>query len=225
MDKLVGKFIVLDGPDGAGKGTQLELLGRRLDQMGVAMVRAKDPGGTAIGRRVRQVLLNYDLKRMDVRCEALLFMASRAQLVTEVIRPALEEGKTVLCDRFISATFAYQGAAGLELEVVRRLGELAVGDTWPDLTIILDVPVELGLKRIGRPGGPSQRHADGQGVIFEGAGLDAMELRSLRFHRKVRRIFRQLPQIYPRPVIIVDGRGPAERVHEKVWEAIGRVDF
>ena len=110
--RLGGKFIVFDGPDGSGKGTQIERLKARIEADGGACVLAKDPGGTLIGDRIRHVLLGYDLSEMNPRCETLLFMASRAQLVGEVIRPALDAGKTVLCDRFISATCAYQAAAG-----------------------------------------------------------------------------------------------------------------
>lgn len=109
-----GKFIVIDGPDGSGKGVQLDRLAAAVAAAGGTVCRARDPGGTVIGDRIRHVLLDFDLSGMDKRCETLLFMASRAQLVTEVIRPALAAGQTVLCDRYISATCAYQGAAGME---------------------------------------------------------------------------------------------------------------
>ncbi|MFH1746124.1 MAG: dTMP kinase [Planctomycetota bacterium] len=132
--KLSGKFIVIDGPDGSGKGTQLERLAAWISGRGGTCVRARDPGGTDIGNRIRHVLLDYDLAEMDAHCEALLFMASRAQLVAEIVRPALQAGHTVLCDRFISATCAYQVAAGFPQQHVIELGHLAVGQTWPDLT-------------------------------------------------------------------------------------------
>ena len=149
-EKLTGKFLVFDGPDGSGKGTQIRLLAGALTRHGLEVVLAKDPGGTEIGDRIREVLLRHDLSKMDVRCETLLFMASRAQLVSEVIEPAVKAGKVVLCDRFISATCAYQGAAGYEIDRIIQLGYFAVGQTWPQLTLVVDVPVEEGFRRTGR---------------------------------------------------------------------------
>lgn len=220
---LRGKFIVLDGPDGSGKGTQLERLAALVEQAGGRCCRARDPGGTVIGDRIRHVLLGYDLSTMDARCETLLFMASRAQLVAEVIRPALAAGQTVLCDRFISATCAYQGAAGMDVADVLTLGRLAVGDTWPDLTIILDVPPELGFERTGRkPHHAACKDAGGQLSIFDGAAPDAMERRSLEFHRRVRELFRALPEVYPAPVVVVDAGRDPDAVWADVQEALAR---
>ena len=122
FQRLRGKFIVFDGVDGAGKGAQLERLKAELESRNLAAIRTRDPGGTVLGDRIRHVLLDFDLSRMDPSCEAFLFMASRAQLVREVIRPALAAGKTCLGDRYVSATCAYQGAAGYD---PRRVVELA----------------------------------------------------------------------------------------------------
>ncbi len=223
-DRLAGKFIVFDGPDGAGKGTQIRMLADRLSADGAKIVLAKDPGGTTIGDRIRHVLLNYDLREMDLRCETLLFMASRAQLVGEVIAPALRAGKTVLCDRFISATCAYQGAAGCEIERIIELGRHAVGQTWPDLTIILDLPVKEGFRRTGRKPASRRRtkHGD-QNALFQDAATDAMEARPVSFHERVRKLFLQLPELYPRPVNIVDASGLPETVHTRVMETLERV--
>jgi len=214
IEKVRGKFIVLDGPDGSGKGTQLGRLHAYLETRGLAIVRACDPGGTTIGDRIRQVLLGYDLSDMDVRCETFLFMASRAQLVGEVIEPALREGRTVLCDRFISATCAYQGAAGYDAQRVIEIGRYAVGETWPHLTLILDLPAEEALRRAVTRGRPSIA-----------GGADAMESRPIDFHRKVRENFLALARVYPRPVVIVDGNGDVDTVHARLLEAIERVDF
>lgn len=214
---LGGKFIVIDGPDGSGKGTQLQRLTAWLDAQGGRCCRARDPGGTAVGDRIRHVLLGYDLSEMDRRCETLLFMASRAQLMTEVVRPALSDGQTVLCDRFISATCAYQGAAGMSQTDILTLGRLAVGDTWPDLTIVLDVPPEVGFERTGRKAHHVSRKGDaGQLNMFDGATADAMERRPLDFHRRVRQLFLELPQIYPAPVVVVN----ADRAADDVWADI-----
>ncbi len=220
------KFIVVDGPDGAGKGTQLALLEAAIQASGGSSVRAKDPGGTPIGDRIRHILLSYDLQQMDARCEALLFMASRAQLAAEVIRPALAAGKTVLGDRYISATCAYQVAAGVPREEVLALGRLAVGTTWPDLTIVLDLPPEVGLQRTGRAATqpPRRRRSGGSGQIamFEDAAVDAMESRPLAFHRQVAAIFRELPGFYPAPVALIDANRAADAVFQDVLEALKR---
>jgi len=228
-DRLRGRFVVIDGPEGSGKGTQLERLEALLRETGQAVVRAKDPGGTAIGDRIRHVLLGYDLSEMDVRCETLLFMASRAQLVAEVVTPALAAGQTVLCDRFISATCAYQGAAGFAIEEVIALGHHAVGDVWPTLTIVLDVPAEVGFERIGRrphhAGRNRRSQADQAASLFDDAEIDAMEARPLEFHRRVRQIFLKLGPAYPRPVIVVDGTGSPDQTFERMTEAIRVADF
>jgi dTMP kinase len=155
-------------------------------------------------------------------------MASRAQLVSEVIEPALAERATILCSRFISATYAYQGAAGYDVSSLLELGNLAVGDCWPDLTIVLDVPIEDGFTRTGRgrPQRQGQSRDAEQDMLFNDARPhDAMEARSLEFHRKVRKRFLSLRGEYPKPVVIVDGTGTPEEVHARVSEAVERVRF
>jgi len=228
-EKVRGKFIVFDGPDGSGKGTQIARVRAHLEEQGVEIVCARDPGGTVIGDRIRQLLLGYDLSDMDVRCETFLFMASRAQLVGEVIEPALRKGRTVLCDRFISATCAYQGAAGYDAQRVVELARYAVGDTWPHLTLILDVPVEEGFRRTGRKphhaGRNRRRHDTGQQTLFTDGDVDAMESRPLAFHRRVRENFLALAGVYPKPVVIVDGNGDVDTVNARLLEAIERADF
>lgn len=214
-EKLAGRFIVFDGPDGSGKGTQIELLTRKLVGEGLPVVCTRDPGGTAIGDQIREILLHRNLlTAMDVRCETLLFMASRAQLVGEVIGPAVREGKTVVCDRFVSATCAYQGAAGYDVRKIIELGRFAVGDLWPQLTFVLDLPADEGLKRVGRRQDKTT-----------GARHDAMEARPIDFHRRVREIFLKLPGLYPGRVEIVDGGGSPDDVHQRITEVLKRVVF
>lgn len=220
---LRAKFIVIDGPDGGGKGTQLARLEQLIAAAGGIAVRAKDPGGTEIGERIRHLLLHHDISQMHPRCEALLFMASRAQLIGEVVRPALAAGSTVLGDRFISATYAYQGAAGFPCEDVIALGRYAVGDTWPDLTLILDVPPEVGFERTGRKpshAGKRGKAPAGQMAMFDGATADAVEQRPLDYHRRVRELFLQLPGSYPGPVKIIDATAGVDAVSAAIVSAL-----
>jgi dTMP kinase len=228
-DKFKGKFIVLDGPDGCGKTTQLELLAEYFNKKDIEVIKTHDPGGTKIGDQIRH-LLKYGAKGiMDVHTETMLFMASRAQLVAEVIKPAIEKGKTVLCDRFISSTCAYQGSSGYPIEKIIEIGKLAVGDVWPDLTIIIDIPAEEGLERTGRK--PRQKsianHKDAnQSHLFENTMPDRFDSRTLEYHRKVRKWFLMLEKEYPGVVKIVDGSNASiEKVHQKILQLISEVRF
>lgn len=220
--QLAGKFIAIDGPDGSGKGTQIVRLTEWIKEQGGTPVYAKDPGGTPIGDRIRHILLDFDLSDMDARCETLLFMASRAQLASRVIRPALADGRTVIGDRYISSTCAYQSAAGFPLAEVLALGRHAVGDTWPHLTIVLDVPPEVGFQRTGRSARGRTAKPAGQSSLFDGATTDAMERRPLDFHRAVREVFLRLPELYPTPVVVIDATRPVEVVAGDVTQAVQR---
>lgn len=221
--RLRGKFIVFDGVDGAGKGEQRERLTQWLRDRKVPVHTARDPGGTEIGDRIRHVLLDYDLSKMDVRCEALLFMASRAQLVAERVRPWLARGDCcVIGDRYVSATCAYQGAAGYDPRRVIDLARLAVEDTWPHLTLVIDLPPEEGFHRTGH-GARSRRKTNdvhGQIRLMPDTHADAMERRPLSFHQKVRNMFLDLPAYYPAPVVIIDGAGSKGDVQERVMDAL-----
>lgn len=226
-ERLRGKFLVLDGVDGAGKGAQLERIQAGLDEAGVEFIRTRDPGGTVIGDRIRHVLLDYDLSEMDIHCETLLFMASRAQLVRDVISPALADGVTVLGDRYVSATCAYQGAAGYDPRRVVELARFAIDDVWPHLTIILDMPPDEAFKRTNRKS-PAQRKSvagRGQTMLFHDVHTDAMEARPIEFHERVRTLFLELPGIYPAPVVIVDGNGTVDEVHTRILSALADAAF
>lgn len=232
LRRLRGKFIVFDGVEGTGKDAQIRLLGDALTAETVKFVVAHDPGGTPIGDRIRHVLLDYDLSDMDVICEAFLFMASRAQLTSQVIDPALSSMSACLCNRYISATCAYQGAAGLDPKRIVELAKFAVGNTWPHLTIVLDVPPEVGFKRTGLLRAepprnkklkilPPHEHIPGQHMLFGDARKkDAMEARPMEFHERVRERFLELPSYYPAPVAIVDGTGTVDEVQTRVREAL-----
>ncbi|MBU1259966.1 MAG: dTMP kinase [Planctomycetes bacterium] len=225
---LKSRFIVLDGPDGCGKSTQIKLLGEYLNNIGFEVVTTNDPGGTPIGDQIRH-LLKYGAKsKMDVHTELMLFMASRSQLLADVILPALKDYKVVLCDRFVSATCAYQGAGGYDVKKVIDLAKFVINDCWPDLTIILDLPVEEGRLRIGHK--PHQRtktnHEDAyQSYLpeFENATTDLFDSRTVEYHRKVRKIFQKLQDYYPNPVEIlnVSEISPLE-VNKKIIQIINK---
>lgn len=221
---LKGKFLVLDGPDGCGKSTQLKLLASYLNSKGVEVVQTCDPGGTKIGNQISR-LLKYDAQgEMDVHTEVMLFMASRAQLVAEVIKPVLAEGKTVLCDRFISATCAYQGSSGYPVDKIIEFAKSAVGNIWPDLTIILDISAEQGRSRTGHKKYQKTKtnHKDAnQAFLFENVISDRFDSRSLEYHRKVRKWFLELEQYYPGIVKIIDTNNfDIETVHKKIIEIV-----
>ncbi len=220
FQRLAGKFIVFDGIDGAGKGAQLDRLEANLRAAGVAALRTRDPGGTVIGDRIRHVLLDYDLSQMDVRCEAFLFMASRAQLCREVVAPALLAKKAILGDRFVSATCAYQGAAGYDPHKVIELARFAIEDVWPHLTIVIDLPHKEAFRRTNRSAASARPAVEGQSMLFHDVRTDAMESRPEAFHARVRELFLELPSYYPAPVAIVNGEGSVEDVEARVVEAI-----
>lgn len=228
-NKLKGKFIVLDGPDGSGKTVQLDLLAASLKSREIPVVCTTDPGGTRIGNQIRQ-LLKYDAQgHMDVNTEVMLFMASRAQLLSEVIKPALIEGKTVLCDRFVSSTCAYQGSNGYPTDKIIELAEYAIGNAWPHLTIVIDLPVEEGLERIGRKRHQKTKvnHTDAnQGHLFQNVAVDRFDSRPLDYHRKVRAEFLKLADYYPGPVRIVNGsQRDIETVHREIEQIVVETEF
>ena len=206
--KLAGKFIVIDGPDGAGKSTHLKLLAEHLRGQGAAVREVRDPGGTVIGDKVRAILLDKAHDEMAVPCEVMLYMASRAQLVAQVIAQALKAGQCVLCDRYISSTVAYQGAGGADVEAILAAGQAAVGDVWPDLTVILDLPAEVGLGRI--------RARNGRGRD----DFDRVESKKLEFHRKVRQRFLWQAKRWPEKFAVVDAAGEVEAVQQRLRQVI-----
>ncbi len=199
--ELSGKLIVLDGPDGCGKTTQARLLTQWLQAQGVATRNFRDPGDTAIGERIRDILLSPEHLAMSTRTEVLLYMAARAQLWQEAIAPALRERECVVLDRWISSTYAYQGCAGeFGTENVMQLASIALARVWADLTIILDVDLETCEARL-----PGKR--------------DRMEAKPRQYHQKVREGFLQLANELD-GFLVVDAGGDIETVHERVKEEV-----
>ena len=199
-----GLFLSLDGLDGAGKSTQCRRLAEWLRARGRSVVECTDPGGTELGAQLRSLLLSYR-GQMSVACEALLFMASRAQLVAEVIRPALDAGDDVVCDRFLLANVVYQGhAGGLAVPQLWDAGRLSTGGLEPNLTIVLDLPLETALAR--RKG-----------------TADRLESRAEEFHRRVRDGFLAEAARRPDRVRVVDASLPADLVQEAIRAEVERI--
>ncbi len=204
-----GRFITFEGIDGSGKSTQMRLLAERLRAGGHDIFEAVEPGGTAIGRQIRRILLDAANQDLRPAAELLLYFASRAQNVDECIQPALVQGKIVLCDRFTDSTVAYQGhARGLGEETVLALDRIACRGLTPDLTLLIDVDVECGLARA------RTRNAGG------GTAETRMDDQSIEFHRKVREAYLKLAKRHADRFRVIDGRGAPETVAERVWESV-----
>ena len=199
-------FITLEGPDGSGKSSQIGPLADFLRQQGYPVLTTREPGGTPISDQVRTVLLNrMDNQAMHPRTEILLFLAARAQLVEEVIRPRLAAGEIVLSDRYGDSTLAYQGYGhGVDCDLLRQLLDFATGRLWPDLTILLDVDVETGLRRRISGGGEWNR-------------LDAY---AVAFHQRVRLGYHALAQGDPQRWVMVDGSRPFDEVQADLRKII-----
>ena len=220
-DKLKGKFIVLDGVDGSGKSSQLRLLAEYLLEMGVELIRVRDPGETKIGEQIREVLLDKNNKEMSVRTEVLLYMASRSQLYSEVIDPALKQGKLVLGDRWISSTYAYQAVAGsLGAEIVLKLAEFSLERVWPDLSIIIDLPSKVGMERIGNSRRRNGKADDPNQLNFSWVkDIDRLEKKSPNYHKKVRKAFLKLAESRE-DFRVVDGSGSIAGVQQAIREVV-----
>jgi dTMP kinase len=220
LDRLGGRFIVFDGPDGSGKTTQMLRFAQACRSAGLAVCEVREPGGTDIGEQIRKVLLRPANDAMSMRCEMMLYMASRAQLVQQEIEPALKRGELVLADRFISSTLAYQGTAGgLTRQEILQVGDVAIGHRWPDLTVVFDVDEATAAARMhGGAGGTARRKkTSGDGpTLF----ADRMERKDAEFHARVRRGFLEQAQAEPDKYLLIDASGDVESVHAALLEAL-----
>lgn len=198
---FAGRFLVLEGNDGAGKTTHVGLLRERLEESGKEVVLVREPGGTDVGERVRTIILDPTLTSMCVQTELFLFMACRAQLVARVIRPALERGAWVISDRFLYSTIVYQGlAGGLPEEDIRAVANVAIGTVRPDATIVLDIPVA-------------------ETMVRTGGGRDRMENKGESFLRMVREGYLNLAAT-DASATVIDATKSREVVARQVWETV-----
>ena len=199
-------FITFEGPEGSGKSTQILRLRAFLEARGHSVICTREPGGTTTGERIRSVLLDLDAGPLQPETETLLFCAARKELMANVVLPALEAGRIVLCDRFADATLAYQGyGRGMDLEVLRVLNGLATGGCMPDLTLLLDLEVEVGLRRRKR----------------DEAGWNRFDAASLAFHERVRAGYLALAEQEPERWALIRADAPPEAVSRDIERVVG----
>ena len=224
LSNLRRRFIVFDGPDGCGKTTQLRRFARFAEDKGkLTICQLREPGGTEIGEEIRQILLRQDHREdVDHVCEMLLFMASRSQLVSQYIKPALESGQLVLCDRFISSTLAYQGTAGgLPTRDILAVAEVALQNCWPDLFVILDVDETIAAKRLASRSRHDRFVDIEQPTLFS----DRMELKGREYHKKVRHGYLDQADRDPQRYLVIDAAPDDQKVFDSVLAALkGRFD-
>ncbi len=208
--KKPGLLISFEGSEGSGKTTQIELLVPRLEKLGREVTVTREPGGSAIGEEIRHLLIRSNgSEHLCPETELLLFAASRAQLVREVLVPNLAKGRIVLCDRFLDSTTVYQGAArSLSPDPVNQINQFAVGDVLPDLTIVLDVPAEVSVQRV------KHRATDLP---------DRIEQENIGFYRVVREGYLLLAKSMPHRFHVIDGTKPTAAIEKEVWTAVKRL--
>ncbi|MFH1413748.1 MAG: dTMP kinase [Candidatus Omnitrophota bacterium] len=204
---MKGKFITFEGSEGCGKSTQSRMLARYLKGRGRKVVYIREPGGTIISEKIRKILLNPENKKISVNCEMLLYMAARAQIVDEIIKPALLGGKIVICDRFLDSTVVYQGfGLGIDIQLIKKLGSFATDGLNPHLTILLDLPVKDGLKN-------------------RGSSKDRIERRSYSYHLRVRRGYLKLAAGQPGRIKVIKVEKNKDKTQSKIREAIKKYVF
>ncbi|MCM8799252.1 MAG: dTMP kinase [Candidatus Omnitrophica bacterium] len=200
--KRVPLFISFEGPEGSGKSTHIKLLFNYLKRKGFLVVKFREPGDTSIGEKIRKILLDPKNKNMGKLTETLLYMASRSQLIEEKISPYLKKGYIVLCDRFFDSTFAYQGfGLGVDIDLIKRLTKAVCKGIIPNLTIILDLPVKTGLRRLG-------------------SYKDRIEQREFSFHERLRRGYLKLAKLYPERIKVIKVDKNFKNTQRKIRELV-----
>lgn len=201
---MKGTFITFEGCEGVGKSRQIKLLEEYLQKNNVKYYLTREPGGTPVSEQIRNVILDGKNVSMTDECEALLYAAARVQLLKEVVKPRLERGELVLCDRYVDSSLAYQGyARGLGVEFVGKINDFAIKNFMPDYTLFLNLPPELAFKR--------------KGGVDKG---DRVELSGMEFHQKVYQGYLDLAKKYPSRYIVIDASGEKEETHEKIILAL-----
>ena len=197
-----GLFITFEGADGSGKSTQLKMAAEFFQNKGFEVITTRDPGGTPLGQKIREILLHHDGKVASY-CELFLYLADRAQHIDEKIIPALEEGKVVLCDRYVDSSLAYQGyARGIDTEEILMLNNIVAKSLMPDLTFVFDVSIEVAEQRVGET-------------------KDRLESEAKEFHQKVRFGFLDLAKKFPNRIKVIDANQEIEKVHSDVIKILG----
>lgn len=199
-----GLFITFEGADGCGKTTQIKLLDEYLKSRGFSTLLTREPGARGLGEKIREILLNYD-GEVSPRCESFLFLADRAQHADCIIKPAVENGVIVLCDRHTDSTIAYQGyGRGVDIDELKKLNELAVNGLKPDLTFVFDIDVKTSMTRVGKE-------------------KDRMESAGIEFFERVRRGYLEIAKKEPERAKVIDATQPVEKIHYEVLELIKNV--
>ena len=199
-----GLFITFEGCDGCGKTTQLELLAKFLEEKNYNVIVTREPGAKGLGTKLREILLNYD-GEVSSNCESFLFLADRAQHIDTLIKPAIQEGKIILCDRHIDSTVAYQGfGRGINLEQINYLNNLATSGLKPDLTLLFDVDTETSMQRVGK-------------------NKDRMESAGIEFQEKVRQGYLTIAKSEPKRIKVFDSRKSIEQLHQEVLNTIAGI--
>ncbi len=200
-----GKFITLEGSEGSGKSTQSALICDYLKKRGKDVVALREPGGVKISEAIRDLLLDVKNEAMSFECETLLYMAARAQVVKEIIAPALKAGKIIVCDRFLDSTFVYQGYGhGIDIAFIKKLGAFATSGIKPDLTLLFDIDTHKGLARTN-------------------AVKDRIELRSVEYHKRVRKGYLELAAKEPKRIKVIKVDAPKEEIFVRVRSHINKV--
>ncbi|WP_264741062.1 dTMP kinase [Cytobacillus firmus] len=196
-----GKFITVEGPEGAGKTTIIDMLASNLAKAGYQVLQTREPGGIEIAEQIRSVILDKTNTKMDPRTEALLYAAARRQHLAEKVKPAMDKGFIILCDRFIDSSLAYQGyARGLGIDEVYSINSFAIEGMMPELTLYFDIEPEAGLDRINQ---------------HKGREVNRLDLEKLDFHHKVREGYLKLMELYPERIFKIDASRPLEEVYQQ----------